>query len=365
MVLETLVRHRRALHRIPEIRFDLPKTQAYVMEALRPLSCALTPVAGTGVLAWFDNGKEHTTAFRADMDALPVTERTCHDFPSLHPGRMHACGHDGHMAMLLTFAEWVDAHRGELKRNILLIFQPSEEVDAGGEQVVLSGCLEQYRVDRIFAFHVDPNYPMGVVATRPGPLYAHASNIHLLLEGAAGHAAVPGAGKDALAAGVDFIYEAYRAEREIPKAQPRRLKFCQLTGGNVANIVAREVEIKGTMRTHDDADDLALRDMLGNLAAEVEARYGVKACLSITGGYPRVHNDPALLEAVRRVAEIQLIPEPIFIGEDFSYYQQKIPGVIFQLGLGGGEPLHSDQFDLDERALMTGVELDCKLAEME
>ena len=365
MYLDLLTRHRRALHRIPEIKYDLPKTQAYILEALKDLDCAVTTAAGTGVLAYFDGGRPETMAFRADMDALPVTEATAHDFQSAHPGCMHACGHDGHMAMLLVFARWVNENINNLSRNVLLIFQPAEESGGGGEKIVETGALERLNVKRVFAIHVEPALPMGVVATRPGPFMARASEIHLDVEGLSGHAAVPGAGRDALAAAVDFVHGAYEADRELPRSAPRRIKFCKITSGNSTNVIPASAQVAGTMRTFSDADYDALRARMEFLAQKAEADYGVKCRLNILAGYPAVINDQELYDRACAALPVEYIPEPSFLGEDFSYYGRVAPEIMFRIGLGTGVPLHAATFDFDERALETGVELFIKLAGME
>ena len=365
MYIDALTRHRRALHRIPEIKFDLPKTKEYILEALKGLNCQITTAAQSGVLAYFDAGKDETMAFRADMDALPVSEETQCAYASTHPGCMHACGHDGHMAMLLTFAGWVNENIARLGRNVLLIFQPAEESGGGGEKIVETGMLQKLNVTRVFAIHVEPALPMGVVASRPGPFMARASEIHLEIEGLAGHAAVPSAGCDALAAAVDFVHGAYAADREIEKSAPRRIKFCKLVSGNSTNVVAAQAHVLGTMRTFADADYEALRARMELLARTAERDYGVKCNLNILSGYPAVINDARLYESACRVTPIEPIAEPSFLGEDFSYYGKVAPEIMFRIGLGTGIPLHSAKFDFDERALETGVELYIKLAEME
>lgn len=365
MYIELLRRHRRALHRIPEIKFELPKTHAYIMDALKGLRCDITVAAGFGVLAYFDGGKSETAAFRADMDALPIVEETEHCYKSLHPGCMHACGHDGHMAMLLVFAEWVNQNIEKLNRNVLLIFQPAEESGGGGEKITDTGILQRLNVKRVFAIHVDPALPAGAIASRPGPFMARASEIHLDVEGLAGHAAVPGAGRDAMAAAVDFVYGAYKADRELPKAAPRRIKFCKIVSGNSTNVIASSAQVAGTMRTFDDSDYDALRGRMEALAKSAETEYGVKCRLNILPGYPAVINDEALYEKACAAVRVERIPEASFLGEDFSYYGRVAPEIMFRLGLGTGIPLHSANFDFDEAALEGGVELFIKLAEME
>lgn len=364
MLLDTLVRHRRALHRIPELMYDLPETQKYVLGALAGLTCEIVTVATSGVLAYFDAGKTETALFRSDMDALPVTENTKNDFPSEHPGRMHACGHDGHMAMLLAFALWVDENVRSLPRNVLLAFQPAEESGGGGEQIAESGYLEKYSVTRAFAIHVEPNLPAGVVASRPGPLMARASEIHLEIEGKAGHAGIPGAGNDALAAAVDFVHGAYRAEADMAAERPHRMKFCQLQAGNSTNVIADAAHVKGTLRTYSDADFSYMKAALFSLATGAEEEYGVRCNLTVKDGYPAVINDAGLFDAARARTRIEMIPEASFLGEDFSYYGRKVPAVLFRVGLGTGIPLHAANFDFDESALVAGVELYKTLAGM-
>jgi amidohydrolase len=365
MLLETLTRHRRALHRIPELMYDLPKTRNYVLEALSGLGCQITTAAESGVLAYFDAGRPETALFRSDMDALPVSENTQNDYQSQHPGQMHACGHDGHMAMLLAFGQWVDARIKSLPRNVLLVFQPAEESGGGGEKIVQSGCMERHNVTRAFAIHVEPNLPAGVVASRPGPLMARASEILLEIRGKAGHAAVPGAGNDALAAAVDFVSGAYRAEGALPPEKPRRMKFCQLQSGNSTNVIAEKASVKGSLRTFSDGDFEAMKAALFRLAAQAEQAHGVALDLIVRDGYPAVINDERLFQLAAGRTDIRMIPAPSFLGEDFSYYGQKTPAVLFRLGLGTNIPLHAANFDFDEAALLPGVALYKTLAEME
>jgi len=365
MYLDMLTRHRRALHKIPELKYDLPKTQAYILSELQGLGCEISTAAEHGVLAYFDGGKPSTVAFRTDMDALPVAEANSHEYVSCHPGRMHACGHDGHMAIMLTFAHWVKENLSKLSRNVLLIFQPAEESGGGGEKITDTGVLGARNVDRIFALHVEPSMPVGTIASRPGPFFARASEIHLDIIGAAGHAATPGAGRDALAAAVDFVHDSYKAEKELPAKDPRRLKFCMIEAGTTTNIVAGESHVKGTLRTYAEEDFDVLFRRMSDIADEVGERYGVTASLNIHSGYPALINDAALYEKACRAADIKYVPEPYYLGEDFSYYTRQAPAVLFQIGLGTGIPLHSSNFDFDERALETGVGLYIKLAEME
>ena len=193
--LARIVRYRRDLHRIPELGFDLGQTAAYVERVLAGLSCEVTHPCDSCVCAYFDAGAEaaSTTAIRADMDALPIEEATGASFASTHPGKMHACGHDAHMAMALAAAVYVDCVLrecpGELGSNVLFVFQPAEETTGGAKTVCESGVFERYHVDRIFGFHVWPDLPAGTVASCAGPMLARASETHVRIHGESIHIA--------------------------------------------------------------------------------------------------------------------------------------------------------------------------------
>ena len=173
----SVVSHRRALHRIPELDDQLPETVAYVRAALEPLGCEITsPIPGR-VCAWFDGGHSDTVALRADLDALPVTECTGLPFTSVHPGIMHACGHDGHTAMALAAAEYAAKHIRQLPRNVLILFQPAEETTGGAKRLCDTGILERYNVRRVFGLHLWANLPAGQVFCCPGPMMARSSEV--------------------------------------------------------------------------------------------------------------------------------------------------------------------------------------------
>ena len=167
-MLEQLTIHRRALHRIPELDDQLPETQAYLLDRLSPLRCRIITPGRCAVLAYFDAGKPDTAAFRSDMDALPIEEKSGVSFCSAHPGRMHACGHDGHMAMLLCLAQWISGHLDQLYRNVLLVFQPAEETTGGAQSICQTGIFRQLNVRHIFGIHLWPDLPAGTVSTRSG-----------------------------------------------------------------------------------------------------------------------------------------------------------------------------------------------------
>lgn len=247
--LQELRRYRRDLHRIPELDFDLPQTIAYIEGVLAPLTCEVTHPCPGCVCAFFDAGvgAAHATAIRADMDALPIAEATGAAFASTHPGKMHACGHDGHMAMALSAATFVDRtireQPGAIKRNVLFVFQPAEETTGGAKTVCESGVFERYGVDRIFGFHVWPDLPAGTLASCSGPLLARSSETHIHIHGTSIHIAktygVPvEESHDAALAAAKFLVSERELMDELGVDEPCIGKFGLLQAGTVCNAVA-------------------------------------------------------------------------------------------------------------------------------
>lgn len=366
-MLENLRRDRRALHQIPELQFELPETQAYLLNALTEIGAEPEALSPCGVLVFFDAGKPETAAFRADMDALPIQERRTGGYASTHPGKMHACGHDGHMAMLLELARYAKAHISELPRNLLLIFQPAEEGGGGARGVVETGVLEKRNVRHIFGLHVAPELPAGALASRPGAFFSKSCEVHVHIRGRSAHAANSGEGLDALSAGADFLLQAQAMEKAFPGDIPRLLKFGKFQAGAAPNIIAESAEIAGTLRAFDHQVFAQLQNGLAGAAREAEEKWGVSVALRYTPSYPPLLNDPQVYaRAVRqlRAFDYRELPQPTMLSEDFSYYLERVPGVFFKLGVGTGIPLHTPEFDFDERALMTGVKALIALANL-
>ena len=357
-MLPSVVAHRRALHRIPELSDQLPETTAYVRSVLSALDCAVSmPIPGA-VCAYFDAGKPETVAFRADMDALPETERTGLPYASVHPGVMHACGHDGHTAMALALAEFVSAHLRELPRNVLFLFQPAEETFGGARPLCETGILEARRVVRVFGLHLWPGLEAGRVFTRPGPLMARANEVTVSITGHSVHISKASQGRDALAAGVEFYRRAAALIGSVPP--PRVLGFGRLVSGTVRNAVSGETLLEGTLRTYQEETYRACREGLERIGREVAAETGCQVDVLFSEGYPPVWNHEALHDILCR----QLGPdapaplaEPVLAAEDFSFYQQRVPGVFCFLGVGATAELHAPEFCFDdELVLPRGVE---------
>jgi len=357
-MLEQLRKYRRDLHRIPEIMFDLPKTRAYILDGLKGLNAVVEVTEQGGITAFFDRGKSYAMAFRADMDALTVTEQTGVDFVSQHEGHMHACGHDGHMAMLLAFCCWADLHAEELNCNVLAVFQPAEESGGGAEHIAKSGIFKKYNVKGIYALHVDTDFAPGVIATRSGAFMAKSSEVYITVHGRASHAAEWQKGIDSLEACADLYLNLLAMERSIDPAVPRLLKFGLMKSGAALNIISDKTELTGTMRAFSMDTFNWMKTQLYKLAGECEQKFGVKVDVFMPDGYPPVINDAGMFEKAKealREFEFVEIEKPEMLAEDFAFYLAEVPGLMMKVGVGGEVKLHSPYFMFDEAALMTGL----------
>lgn len=374
--LAALTRWRRDLHRIPELDFELPETTAYVRGVLDGLSCEVWGPCAGALCAYFDLGRPETVALRADMDALPVAEATGAPYASERPGRMHACGHDGHMAMALGAATWVDrvmagrepgTRAEDLPRNVLLVFQPAEETTGGARVVCESGVFGRVGATRIFGFHLWPDLPAGALASRPGPLLARSSETTVSFHGRSSHIARWQEGADALAAAARFVPSAEamcgRLSRE--KGEPCLLRFGRLEAGTVRNAIAGEARAEGSLRVFSDEMFDRARGALRTLAEGAARTEGCTVDVTFSEGYPPVDNDAELFSLVERaLPEMGRVEEPLLISEDFAFYQRCLPGAFLLLGTGTGIALHADRFDFDERVLLAGVEAYRRLLRM-
>ncbi len=357
-----IIDDRRALHRIPELDRALPETLGYLRGALSGLPCRVFAPIGGALCAWFDFGRPAAIAFRADADALPVAERTGAAYASRHPGCMHACGHDGHMAILLELARRL-SQKKTLPYNVLLVFQPAEETTGGARDICRSGVFGQYRVQAIFGLHLWPGLAAGVLASRAGPLMARSCEVNVDVYGTSAHIAKAWQGADALAAGVELYRRAAELEQSIPAQPGRLLKFGKCTSGTVRNALSAHTHLEGSLRAFRDEDFCALQDGLEQIARAVEAASGCTVDIRCSEGYPAVWNPEPLYRRVQRLMALAELPEPSMTAEDFSWYQRQLPGLFFFLGVGDTAPLHADTFDFDESVLEKGADFFEALAE--
>ena len=356
----SVVEYRRALHRIPELDDHLPETCAYVHSALASFELeAFSPIPSS-VCAFLDAGKPETVAFRADMDALPISESTGLAYASGHTGVMHACGHDGNTAMTLALASYAAAHRTELPRNVLFLFQPSEETTGGAEKLCDTGILEKYRAARVFAMHLWPKLEQGRIHCRPGPIMARSNEVTVTLTGKSVHIGKAEEGIDALAAGAEYLRRAYAMAGTLPGEEPVVLRFGKMVSGSVRNAVSGKTVLEGSLRTFRDETQALCRQRLERIGREIASETGCGVEVYLNEGYPAVWNHEGLYETVRSgLGEAAPLPleAPTLTAEDFSFYQRRVPGLFFLLGVGGTPELHSPEFCFDdETVLPKGVE---------
>ena len=363
---------RRELHRIPETAFCEQKTSVYISDCLRSLGLKVeTGIAKTGVVGLLELGKEgKTLMIRADMDALPVQEKTGLPFTSTHEGVMHACGHDAHMAMALGAASILSRIKGELRGNIKFVFQPAEEGPGGARPMIEAGVLENPKVDFVTGCHLHDSAE-GTIGVRPGCVLAANDRFELKIIGRGGHGAMPHLCVDPIDVGVQVINALQRlASRQINPLSPVVLTVGSFHAGTAFNIIPGETEMAGTTRTFDRGIWDSWQERMERIIKGVCDAMGAGYEFNFFRGYPPTVNNDALVEIVRRSAS-QVVgernvfePEPIMAGDDMSYFLEKVPGFFFFLGVGreNSAPLHNSRFDFSEEVLPRGVEMYSRLA---
>ena len=348
---------RRALHKIPEGGWEEHKTQAYLLQSLADCpGWQISQPCGTAIKAVYAvPGATKTLAFRADMDALSLPEQTGLPFASEHPGYMHACGHDGHMAVALGIARAVCD--GEIKPtcNLVLLFQPAEESIGGADQMIAAGVLENPHVDEIYGLHLHPCVSLGQVGLREGPLMAATREFVAEITGAASHGALPHLGRDALLAAATFALEAQSIPaRDIDPMQPALVTIGQLNAGHRRNIVADAAHIEGITRSFDAQVDAAIFARLEQILDAACKMHRVDYTLETPTYYPPLVNAPAPTARLRAAAGDRAVAvKPQLTAEDFSFFANARPAAYCFVGVGapGGHALHHGKFDFDESAL--------------
>ena len=360
---EALCSLRRDLHRIPETAFEEHKTQQYILRYLEPLRPdVLETYLGTAVKAVFLAPEaRRTVAIRADMDALPVSERTGLPFASEHAGVMHACGHDGHMAIALVTAELISAARNRLDTNYVFLFQP-EETTGGAAPLIAAGALDSPPIDAMYGLHIWPFIAENKLGLRSGPLMAGMRDLKITVEGRSCHGARPQDGSDAIVAAAQLVSAVQTiVARNVDPEQTALVTIGRMQGGTAGNIICGEVQLEGTVRAYSPAVQELVSCRLHDILHGLETMFGVRTQTGETMAYPPVINPEPLFEHVVGcfAPDEWVIPDSVMISEDFSFYQRVVPAFFAFLGTGSSrysEPLHSDRFSFDERVLMTGVE---------
>ncbi len=360
--MEQIILDRRALHRIPELCWDLPETMAYIRMTLEKLNCQILEPLPGALCAWFDFGREEALAFRADCDALPIEEKTGLDFASTHPGKMHACGHDGHMAILLELARRLSDTQ-TLPHNVLLVFQPAEEGTGGAKDICDTGIFARHRVKAIFGLHIWPGLEAGAVYSRKNELMSKSCEVTVDIYGRSSHIATPAAGLDALEAATKLYSLARSIEAQIPAPYFKLLNFGLMRSGTVRNAISAHTHMEGSLRAFQEEIFTHLQTALRDGAAAIARETGCRITVHYNSGAPAVMNPQALFHKVMDIAPFRVLEAPTMTAEDFSWYQQYLPGMFFFLGTGDAPALHADTYSLDEAILTKGADFFQKLAE--
>ncbi|AOQ24921.1 putative hydrolase YxeP [Moorella thermoacetica] len=372
-----LVAWRRRLHQYPELSFEERETSALVAGVLRELGLQVrSGIGGTGVVGVLAGaGEGPGVALRADMDALPLQEDTGEEFASRYPGRMHGCGHDAHMTVVLGAAALLAERRQELPGPVVFIFQPGEELPPGGaSRMLAAGVLDDPPVKAAFGLHVTAYLPVGTVGVRSGAIMASADNFTIKIKGRTSHGASPHLGADAIVAAAQAVLALQTIiSRHLDPVQPAVLTVGTIKGGEKENIVAGEVTLTGTTRALNNVMRQQLEKDMRQVLAGVAAASGTEIDLDYLWGYPPLVNNAGLTELFRRVAGEILGPDkvlelanPSMGAEDFARYAEKVPAVYFNLGaaIPGAEPhpWHHPRFNINEDCLPIGAGLLAALA---
>jgi len=362
-ILNRVVEIRRDIHRHPETAYREHRTAGVVSDFLDGIGVEHERCTETGVVGLIGSGGGRVVALRADMDALPMPDLSGLPYASVNDGVAHACGHDGHVAVLLGAAWVLKRLEGGLEGTVKLIWQPAEEGGAGAERMIRHGVLESPAPEAIFALHGWPKLPVGKAAYRFGPAMAAVDNFRIVVRGKGTHGAMPHAGVDpiAIAARVVEGLQLVRS-RMINPLDPVVVTVGSIHGGSTVNVIPDEVTLTGTIRCLTPEVRGRIPELMERMAVETARASGGDASFEITDGYPPTINDERATAFARDALGEILGPEnvveiglPVMGGEDFSYYLEKIPGSFIRLGVGDTPPLHNSSYDFNDEAIPHGI----------
>lgn len=374
-LVDDVVLIRRDLHMHPELGFEEHRTAGIVADRLRALGYeAHEGIGRTGVVGVLRGAKPgRTIMLRADMDALPLTEERDHAYRSQFDGRMHACGHDGHVAILLGAAALIAERKDELAGTLCLVFQPAEEGLGGARAMIEDGLFERFGIERAYGLHLSSKYPTGVLGFREGPMYASSDSIEIEVNGVGGHGSAPHDAVDPIYTAATFVTSVQSiVSRMVDPLAPAVVTVGAIHGGTTHNIIPRTCSLMGTVRAFDDDVRAAMPERIERVLRSCCDASGASYDFRYLWRYPVTANDAAQTQYARALAERIVGAERVveasrLMGaEDFSFYAERVPACFYTLGCGGApdtsHPHHSSLFDIDERALPNGVAMMTALA---
>ena len=370
-IYDSVVDFRRDLHMHPELSEQESRTASKVQEKLTALGISFDAnVAGYGVSALIEGkNKKHAVGLRADMDALPILEKSGADFASKTEGVMHACGHDIHTAILVGVAEILSEIKDSLPGSVRLIFEPSEETIGGAKQMIDAGCLENPKVDSVLGLHVETTVPVGKVEFIPGPMNAASCEFYVTVKGKSCHGAHPSNGVDAIVCGCDMVGSIQTIiTRRINPVDPALITIGRFHSGTKNNIIAGEAEFSGIIRTLNLENRELIKSQIKQICEGTAAAYGATCEVVFHDSYPSLENDYTLLEWITESTEeiigrenITKKDQPSMGADDFSYFCHGSRGFYYNIGTWNKEkectsyPIHNDQFNPDEECIKTGI----------
>ena len=368
---------RRDIHQHPELLYDVHRTSAFVADRLREFGCdeVATGLGRTGVVGVIKGRKPagkgdiKVIGLRADMDALPIEEATNLDYASKTPGKMHACGHDGHTAMLLGAARYL-AETRNFAGDAVVIFQPAEEGGAGAAAMIKDGLMDRFGIEQVYGMHNGPGIPIGSFAIRSGPVMAATDAIDIAIEGLGGHAARPHKCIDSVLVGAQLITALQSiVSRTVDPLDSAVISMCEFHAGNARNVIPQTAELRGTVRTLTPEVRALVEKRVREVVAGVAQITGAKINLVYERGYPVTVNHPAQTDVATQVAkqiagEQQVHEMPPMMGaEDFSYMLEARPGAFIFCGNGDSAGLHHPAYNFNDEAIVFGTSYWIKLVE--
>ncbi|MES0824869.1 amidohydrolase [Ruegeria sp. SCP11] len=366
-----LIELRQDLHRNPELGFQETRTKAIVADRMRALGIEVHEGAGVvGVLQ--SGGGNKAIGLRADMDALPITETSVHDYVSTAPGVMHACGHDGHTAMLLGAAERLSQDPA-FDGTVVFLFQPNEEHGLGARAMIDEGVLEQFPVEEVYAIHNLPGAPTGQVSTRTGIICNSETLFEIDVQGQGGHASMPQTGVDAITVGAEIVLALQTVvARKLAPASGAVISVTEFLTDGQRNVLPGNATLKGDFRARSPEDRIAIERFMRQISEGVAAAHGIKASVTFDTQFVETINSEAPVEAVYRAAEsagCDLIRDrdPMSFSEDFAQFSAAVPGCFLLLGNGetgpNAQPLHASDYNFNDALLPIGTEFWVKLVQ--